>query len=243
MTHGLRMEAVFDQPSDAGFYELAPLYDFVYRRGFDYGRQAARVRDERAEESVLELACGTGLLADRLAEEGSYVGVDSAAPMLAVASGRVDAPFVRGDARRVAFDRTFGAVAMLGRSSAHFGADGLESVAAVARDHLREGAFVLDAHDRAKLEDGHTTEDRYESDRWAVVYRGHSTTTGGGWCTHEYGYEVTDSETGERRTFEGSYEMRFWGAEELRELLRGAGFGTVTVDVEDGLVRAAASPA
>ena len=162
--------------------------------------------------------------------------------MLAVARRNVDAHLVRADVRRVVLDRPFGVVALLGRSSAHFGRDDLRSVAAVALEHLEAGGFVLDAHDRARLEDGHATDDRYDSDRWAVRYRGESTTTGGGWCTHEYRIDVQDRSREVSRTFEGEYRMRFWDVEELRELLEDVGFGTVRIDAADGRVDATALP-
>lgn len=59
---------------------------------------------------------------------------------------------------------------------------------------------------------------------------------------HEYGFDITDRETGETRTFEGSYEMRFWAADELRELLSGAGFAEVRVDASEGCLDATALP-
>lgn len=176
------MADVLESPADAGFYDLAPVYDFVYRRDIDYERQAERVREAATDRSVLELACGTGRLAERLVDDYEYVGVDASPSMLAVARRTVDdAALVRADARRVAFDRRFGAVAMLGRSTAHFGRDDLLSAAEVAHEHLG-GGVVLDAHDRTAFVDSYTNEDRYESDRWTVVYRGESTATGGGWC-------------------------------------------------------------
>lgn len=188
------------------------------------------------------MACGTGLLADRLVDDGGYIGVDATGEILQVASARVDAPFVLGDARQVGFDRTFGAVAMLGLSASHFGVEDLAATAGVALAHLDLGPFLLDAHDRAGLEDDYTMEDRYETDRWVVVYRGTSSTTGGGWCRHAYGFDVTDRETDRSRTFEGTYEMRFWGVDELRQVLEDAGFGSVSVEVDDGVVRAIALP-
>lgn len=246
MQRATRMGDVLELPSDAAFYELAPVYDFVYRRSEDYDAQAAVVRDAAAGDDVLELACGTGALAERLADPGAYVGVDASASMLAVArrnvdAANVDAAFAQADVRQVALDRQFDAVAMLGRAASHFDREGLSAVAAVARSHLAGGAFVVDAHDRAKLEDGHTTEDVYESPRWSVVYRGYSTVTGEARCDHEYGFDVTDRETGRTRTFEGRYEMRFWGAGELRDLLEDGGFADVDVEATDGVVRAVAS--
>ena len=246
MRRATLMAAVLELPSDAAFYDLAPVYDFVYRRSEDYDAQAEIVRDAAAGEDVLELGCGTGALTERLAGTGAYVGVDASASMLAVArrnvdAANVDAAFVRAAARRIAFDRRFDAVAMLGRTASHFDREGLSAVSATARSHLTEGAFVVDAHDRAKLEDGYASEDVYESDRWSVVYRGYSTVTGEARCDHEYGFEVTDRETGRTETFEGRYEMRFWGVAELRALLEDVGFDDVDVEATDGVVRAVAS--
>lgn len=250
MRRATRMADVLDLPADVAFYELAPICDFVYRRTEDYDEQAAFVRAAAAGEDVLELGCGTGALAERLATDGEYVGVDASEAMLAVARRNVaaavagwtgDAAFVRGDARRIAFDRRFDAVAMLGRTASHFDRAELSAVADVAWSHLDGGAFVVDAHDRAKLEDGYTSEDGYESDRWSVVYRGHSTQTGEACCEHEYAFEVTDRDTGRTRTFEGRYDTRFWGVDELRALLEDAGFAAVDVESSDGVVRGVAS--
>ena len=250
MERATRMADVLALPPDAevGLYDLAPVYDFVYRRTFDYDRQADLVRrvadDGDGDGGVLELACGTGALAARLAGDRPYVGVDASASMLAVARRHADgAALVRGDARRFALERRFGAVAMLGRSATHFGRADLSAVAEVAREHLADGALLLDAHDRAALEDGHVSEDHHESDRWTVVYRGESTALGDGRCLHDYGFDVTDRETGRSRTFEGTYEMRFWGAAELEALLRASGFGRVRLESSDGHLLARAEPA
>lgn len=252
MPRATRLADLLELPADADLYDLAPVYDLVYRRTEDYDEQAALVRDVATGEAILELGCGTGALAERLAASGEYVGVDASGAMLAVArrnveetvdKGDADAAFVRADARSVAFRRRFDAVAMLGRTASHFGRTELSAVADVARRHLDGGAFVVDAHDREKLEDGYTSEDVYESGRWSIVYRGYSTVTGEGRCEHEYGFDVTDRETGRSRTFEGRYEMRFWGAAELEDLLEGSGFADVEVEATDGVVRAVASVA
>jgi SAM-dependent methyltransferase len=101
--------------------------------------------------SVLDLACGTGVLADRLAGGvAEVVGLDESEPMLAAARGRVSRPgvsFVRGDMRGFDLGRWFDA-AVCASNSLNYVADRAELgrvLAAVAR-HLRPGGlFVFDA--------------------------------------------------------------------------------------------------
>lgn len=76
-----------------------------------------------------------------------------------------------------------------------------------------------------------------------MVYRGASTATGDGWCRHEYGFDVVDRERGESRTFEGGYDMRFWGELVLAALLREAGFEWVRLEASEGYLLTRAEPA
>lgn len=96
---------------------------------------------------VLDLGCGTGLLARRLAREGHAVtGADPAAPMLDVARANdlecaVD--WRLADARTLALGRTFDAIVMTGHVFQIFTDDAeIAAVVANARAHLEPGGIL-----------------------------------------------------------------------------------------------------
>ena len=103
-----------------------------------------------AGRRVLDLACGPGRHAARLAERGAWVvGFDLSLPLLSRARARVGdrVPLVRGDMRRLPFgSETFDLVVNLFTSFGYF-ADDAQHLG-VMRDAVRllrpEGRFVLD---------------------------------------------------------------------------------------------------
>lgn len=104
-----------------------------------------------AYRSVLDLACGTGLLTSRLTRvAGEVVGLDSSERMLDVARGRhgglPGVNFTRGDFRDFALGRQFDAV-VCASNSLNYLADRVElaRVFAAVAGHLRPGGvFVFD---------------------------------------------------------------------------------------------------
>jgi ubiquinone/menaquinone biosynthesis C-methylase UbiE len=101
--------------------------------------------------SVLDLGCGTGLLAASLARQDGCeaVGVDPAEAMLSIAarrSGGERAQWIQGDARNIRLNRRFDLVVLTGHAFQVFLTD--EDRASVLRtiaSHLKpEGRFVFD---------------------------------------------------------------------------------------------------
>lgn len=97
--------------------------------------------------SVLDVACGTGLLSFRLGSAvEEVIGLDASEPMLTVARGRQRGTFVRGDFRDFNLGRQFNA-AVCASNSLNYVADRGDlgrAFAAVGR-HLRPGGvFVFD---------------------------------------------------------------------------------------------------
>jgi len=102
--------------------------------------------------SVLDLGCGTGLLAAHLAADGSRraVGVDPAAAMLAVARTRPGgdrARWVEADARALDLGERFDLIVMTGHAFQCFptAADRAALLAAIHRHLAPEGRFILDS--------------------------------------------------------------------------------------------------
>ncbi len=129
--------------------ELAQFYDIEngWAEDLDYCRALAG-----GCASVLDLGCGTGLLAASLAEQAdrAVVGVDPAAAMLDVAAKRPGGErvqWIQGDARTVRLDRRFDLVVLTGHAFQVFLTD--EDRAAVLRtiaEHLApEGRFIFDS--------------------------------------------------------------------------------------------------
>lgn len=137
--------------------EYAASYDALYADK-DYDAECNILegifrRFGRPVDTVLDLGCGTGAHAIRLAQRGfEVVGVDLSDGMLQAAQRRAQradlsaVSFVRGDIRSIRLDRQFDAVicmfAVLGyQTSDHDVSDALETV----RTHLAPGGpFVFD---------------------------------------------------------------------------------------------------
>jgi SAM-dependent methyltransferase len=138
-------------PKYASAYDL--LYaDKDYDAECDVLEQAFRAAG-RPVRSVLDLGCGTGAHAVRLARRGyTVVGVDISSPMLELARQRAteagvsDVDLVLGDVRDVRLDRTFDAVicmfAVLGYQTTD---DDVRATLETVRWHLNPGGrFVFD---------------------------------------------------------------------------------------------------
>ena len=99
-----------DQPSQAAWD--AKLYDAKHDFVWKYGSDLVSLLDPRPGEQILDLGCGTGHLAARIAESGANVtGVDQSAEM--VAAARIAYPHLKfevGDARQLSFRTEFDAV-------------------------------------------------------------------------------------------------------------------------------------
>jgi SAM-dependent methyltransferase len=131
-----RPDAIFTDPRLAAVYDAAnPSRDDIE----SYLRLAGDTPIR-----VLDLGCGTGVLAVDLAERGHLVtGLDPAAAMLEIARRRPGGQGVRwieADARRFALDERFDLAVMTGHAFQVFlEAEDLDAVMGAVRDHLAPG--------------------------------------------------------------------------------------------------------
>lgn len=132
--------------------DLARYYDIENGWGEDtvFCRQMAR-----GCGSVLDLGCGTGLLAAAMAQDGARVtGVDPALPMLDIARRRAGGErvnWVAADARQVRLGETFDLVVMTGHAFQVFltREDRLAVLRTIAAHLAPQGRFIFDSRDPA----------------------------------------------------------------------------------------------
>ena len=226
------MDGVAGASEDVGLYDdLAPLYEFVYDRHYDYGEIAAWVRDHAPDgaERALVGACGTGGTLARLAETYDATGVDRARGMLDRAAARTDAPLARADLTEAAFPG-HDVYTVVGNSLAHLTSDAaVDALFARARESLAPGGrLLLDFLPAAAFEDGRVSEDRFAGERFAVDRTVVSVTEARGPrgvdATFAFAYAITDEERGETVRVGESMPTRAHDAASLREAALAAGF-------------------
>ena len=130
---------------------LAQFYDLDNQWGVDLDYCRRLADDAR---SILDLGCGTGLLAARLADRREVVGVDPAAAMLDIARRRPGgerATWVDADARSVRLGRRFDLVFLTGHAFQVFlNDDDRRAVLSTIAEHLAPGGrFIFDTRNPA----------------------------------------------------------------------------------------------
>ncbi len=75
------------------YRSLAPVYDAMARAGMRFRRRAVELLDLRRGETIVDVACGTGLnfrpILERIGPEGRLFGIDLSPDMLDRARERV----------------------------------------------------------------------------------------------------------------------------------------------------------
>lgn len=134
--------------------ELVDFYDLENTGGADFEYCVALAKNAG---SVLDLGCGTGLLAAALTQGRQIVGVDPASAMLDIARNRpngANAEWVEADARSVRLGRTFDLVLLTGHAFQVFLTEKdrrlvLETIAL----HLSpDGRFIFDTRNSERQE-------------------------------------------------------------------------------------------
>lgn len=227
------------------FTALAEVYDAVmadvdYDSWCEFLLNQALARGTTGDR-VLELGCGTGNLTIRLARAGlTPVGVDSSEAMLAVARAkepRLD--WRHADFRDLRLGATFPLVVSIFDSVNNLlSPEDFSAMARSVRRHLEPtGLFIFDVNTRAGLRepwDGNRVEGWIDDIHYL-------------WTQHfdeALGLAtLTAHFRTPRREFTEVHRERPYEADELRELLEGAGFGKVEIlDFPDGDAASMDSP-
>lgn len=205
------------------YNELAKVYDQMYQQLFDYDREFAFYHQQlqnATAQSVLELGCGTGNLAQRFCDAGyEYWGIDLSESMVELARQRVPKASIHAaDMCSFELGRTFDMICITGRSISYLLQNQSieQCFASVVRHLSPQGQFVFDAIDAAALfDDFHQT----RTDEIMVSpYRRLSRSTPNlstGW-TWDW---VSDYYEGDRLIGQDEVTLRAFLVEELRLLL------------------------
>lgn len=142
-------DALYHDPRLADFYDLD--------NGWGDDTRSCLHLSEGAT-NVLDLGCGTGLLAAAIAERGALVtGVDPALAMLAIARqrpGGARVTWVEGDGRLVRLDQRFDFILMTGHAFQCLltDADQLALLVTIATHLTPQGRFIFDSRNPVKRE-------------------------------------------------------------------------------------------
>ncbi len=133
---------------------LARVYNTIYPYIFDYENEFDfyhSIFQKFQCRKILELACGTGLLAQYLIRGGyEYLGLDLHQEMLTVArENNPGGKFLQGDMRHLNFREKFDAVLIAGKSMSHLltNADILACFRSIFKFLQPSGILVFDAYD------------------------------------------------------------------------------------------------
>lgn len=218
------------EPTEDRLYrdpELAQFYDLENRWAPDLDYCLRLAGDAR---SILDLGCGTGRLAARLAEGRSVFGVDPAAAMLEIARDRPGGDgvtWVQADARSVRLERQFDLVVLTGHAFQVFLTDGDQrAVLSTIAAHLAlEGRFVFDTRNPVAEEwrewAPEHSKRRFEAPGLGAVEAwneaAHDAATG--IVTYQTHYRIVES----GRRYSASSDIRFTDRKPLAAMLHDAG--------------------
>jgi len=129
---------------------LAHVYHDMYQHIFDYDREFDfyhSILKKNNCRKILEIGCGTGLLARRFLCRGyDYLGLDLFDEMLEIARAETESDcFTRGDMRNLSFEMQFDSVLITGRSIAYITDNQgvLDTLKGIHKSLKENGLFVF----------------------------------------------------------------------------------------------------
>ncbi|MCS6829175.1 MAG: class I SAM-dependent methyltransferase [Armatimonadota bacterium] len=222
--------------TDAAFTLIAPYYDeLMHNVPYDFWVRYVHELIDRYRlkvRSVLDLACGTGNVAMRLAKMGYEVwGVDISAPMVAEARAKAQAaglniPYEVQDAAQLQLPKQFDLVLSLFDSLNYILLpERLQEAFQRVYAHLQPGgAFVFDVNTEYALREGLFDQDNLGSRR-QLLYRWKSRyDEDTKICTVEMEFWLRNEKGEVIQHFVEMHRQRAYGLDELTRMLRQAGF-------------------
>lgn len=234
------IEAAKDPRRPVAIYdELAPVWDFVIARRYDYDALASFVAERAPEDatSIAVAACGPGRLLPPLTERyDDVVGIDLSETMCGLARDRApDATVVEADILEYADAGRFDAITLVGNSITHLPAGRVGDLFERFHENLAPGGVVCCDFTRAgSLQNGYVNRDTFESDCFHVertivtTVADRSADAAGTPARYTYSFDVADRERDQRVTAGTSEAVRLYEQGELFGAAMGAGFTQIS---------------
>ncbi|MFB6242208.1 MAG: class I SAM-dependent methyltransferase [Candidatus Nanosalina sp.] len=226
------LEEVFSEGSIDLYGEAAPLFDLAYsgRDSMDRKEESARSNVEKGSD-VLDLACGTGIVAELMDEDYNVTGADISRDMLEVAKEKnLNSEFVQADMTDLPFYEEFDAVLMYGQPLSHItDRSKVQQAAESIYQSLKSDGFLVTdffTPDTGEVDELGRVETRFD-DNHRIAQT---------WNFSNYDSERNTWDA--RSTFwierynmmtnlEDRRQLRGYSMDEMREILSDAGFSTV----------------
>jgi predicted TPR repeat methyltransferase len=168
------------------YSKWALVYHEMYQSIFDYRKDSLRFQSILKKyhcKSVLELGCGTGMLAPYFLSAGyRYKGLDSSRAMLAIARKQTpEAHFIQADMRRFSLRKKMDAVLVPGRTFSYMttNQDMLAALSAIHKALKRKGILIFDSFEASRnIHELPPPAERRHSEQRSHIYSTVGTVTG-----------------------------------------------------------------
>lgn len=208
--------------SSYGF--LAPVYDFIYQRHWDYEGQFQKFTSFANGDYVVELGCGPGRLLSKIEDEYSRcLGVDYSTAMLNIASQRVNCPLVKDDITSFSEYTDVDSIACMGRVVSNLRTDQrLYALGETLDENVSSGTeLVFNTFTRADIDPNRNDSYSWSGERYSV--RRYSETTipqdeVRGVFTVSMDYEIHDCETDREVSASEEFNIRGYDEEHIRNI-------------------------
>jgi ubiquinone/menaquinone biosynthesis C-methylase UbiE len=229
------------------YTDYAHVYHEEYAHLFDYHREFNfyhRFLREKKCKRIVELACGTGLLAFEFIKNGSYdyLGIDLNEEMLSIARETVPTgQFLQGDMRNLdsKFNDNFDAVLIVGRSFSHLvtNTDIFNCLATVNRILKAGGIFIFNTMNAVRIfSDFRESKDETKQvgDKIYHINTQLSKCLESNWVFQSnLHYQITDG-NGFNEEFDETMLLRAFTRDELKLILRLAYFQVLSCRINEG---------
>lgn len=226
------------------YSSLAPVYHEMYRQIFDYNKEFKfynSILKKRKCRKIVEIGCGTGILAKKMMEAGyDYLGVDLYPEMLDIARKEANSDrFIQGDMRNLKLSRTFDCAMITGRSLAYI-VNNTEIISTFQHiNHLlkNHGFFIFDLFDANRIFE------KFKEESEQVVQSGNKKITrknrlkknlSTGW-TWDFNAKYIIEEDGKISEYDDFSTLRAFTKEEIHLFLKLTGFSLLEI-IQDNVL-------